>query len=103
MRKVVSIGLMIVLSLGAQSSLFAWGQDAAQGLSTVTGTASGANTQALPNAMVQIRSAKTGDLFGSTVTNEAGQFSFSNVPEGNYVVEVVDGSGKILGIGNPFS
>ena len=103
MRKVVSIGLMIVLSLSAQSSLFAQGQDAAQQLSNVTGTARGANTQALPKAMIQIRSTKTGDLFGTTVTNETGEFFFSNVPDGDYVVEVVDESGKILGIGTPFS
>lgn len=102
MRKVVSIGLMIVLSLGAQSSLFAQAQDAAQPLSTVTGTARGANTLALPNATVQIRSALTGDLFGSAVTNETGEYAFPNLPAGNYVVEVVDGSGKILGITTPF-
>jgi hypothetical protein len=99
MRKVVAIGMMIALS-GAGT----FGSLAAQSpAGAVMGKAQGPNLQALPRVRVQLRNTDTGDLVGSTTSTEAGEFSFAGLAPANYVVEVADESGKILGIGTPFS
>ena len=41
-----------------------------------------------------MRNANTGELTGSTTSNQAGQFSFAGLQPGNYVVEIVDAGGK---------
>ena len=117
MRKFVAIGMMIALagggSLGTvaaqdvtapQDIAAALGNGAPSSASgTVTGTAQGPNLQGLSTVRVQIRNTESGEVVGTTTTTEAGEFTFSGLPSANYVVEVVDGAGKILGIGAPFS
>src|SRR4051794_28746261 len=98
MRKVLSAGLIVLMSAaGAPSALAA----AAQETATISGTARGPNLQALKTVRVQIRNATTGDVAGSTVTTETGEFSLPNLPSGSYFVEVVDAANHILGISSP--
>lgn len=51
----------------------------------------------LPNVSVRLRNVDTGQLVGNTTTNAQGQFSFANLPAGNFVVETVGPNGTILG------
>ncbi|HSL23052.1 MAG TPA: carboxypeptidase-like regulatory domain-containing protein [Vicinamibacterales bacterium] len=70
---------------------------------TVEGIARDANQQPLPKTAVQIRNVATGQLVGTQITGPAGQFVFTGIGPGNYVVELVDNDGKIIGASVPFS
>jgi hypothetical protein len=69
----------------------------AESAASVSGTASDVNGHVLSNSSVQLRNVSTGQLFGTAMTNGVGQFSFDRVPPGNYVVEVVNPAGQIIG------
>ena len=51
----------------------------------------------LPNVRVRLRDLDTGELAGTTTANAAGEFSFSGLTPGNYVVEMVSAEGTIIG------
>jgi hypothetical protein len=59
--------------------------------------------QSLNSVKVQIRSAGNGQVVGTTTTAEGGAFSFSGLPSGDYVAEVVDAAGKVQGVSSPFA
>lgn len=99
MRKVVSVGLMIMLAIGAESGLAA----AAQSAGAVTGTARTSTGQPVANAPVEIRDADTGEVVGKTVTDQTGAFTSTGLRPGNYVAEVLDGTGKLQGVSMPFT
>lgn len=64
---------------------------------SVGGTAQNAQGQNLASYKVQIRNADTGQLAGSTNTATTGQFTFTGLSPANYVVEIVDPAGNIIG------
>jgi hypothetical protein len=96
MRKIVSVGLIVVMTLAASSSILV-----AQGGGTMSGVARGHYMQGLTGVNVQLRNIDTGAVVGTTMTTEAGSFTFSALPAGNYIAEVVDAAGKVLGTGAP--
>ena len=51
----------------------------------------------IPNVTVRLRNVDTGQLVGNTTANAAGEFSFTGLPAGNFVVETVSANGTILG------
>ena len=51
----------------------------------------------LPNITVRLRSLDNGQLVGNTTASPTGQFSFSGLTPGNYVVEMVSADGTIIG------
>ena len=51
----------------------------------------------IPNVTVRLRNVDTGQLVGNTTANAAGEFSFTGLPAGNFVVETVAANGTILG------
>jgi hypothetical protein len=63
----------------------------------IQGTATSSTGQTLPNFTVQVRNLQTGQLAGSTTSNAAGSFNFAGLAPGNYVVEVVNQAGTIVG------
>jgi hypothetical protein len=100
MRKFLSMMLVTAMAtatvpLGAGASK----SDAA----SLTGTAYNSSLRPLPNANVQIRSLTTGSRVDSTVSDQAGNFSFSRLEPGTYVVELVNASGYLIGISAPVS
>jgi len=62
----------------------------------ITGTARSQGGQPLANYAVQVRNVATGQIVGTAKTSAAGEFGFSNLAAGNYVVEVVDAGGRIV-------
>jgi hypothetical protein len=78
----------------------AGGQEATGG---VQGTARDAQQQTLANYTVQVRNVQTGDLVGSGTTNASGQFTFSGLTPGSYVVEIVNAAGEIIGTTAPIA
>jgi hypothetical protein len=85
--------LVMVLALG-----FAIAANAGQGAGKVAGTVRDAQGQALPNAKLQLRNVDTGQLVATTRAGANGAYEFTGVNPGNYVVEIVDDSGKIVGL-----
>jgi len=92
MRKSFTAVLVAILVVPGSMPVFAQGQGA------VNGVAQSADKAPLPNYRVHVRNANTGELTGSTTSNQAGQFSFSGLQPGNYVVEIVDAAGKVVGL-----
>jgi hypothetical protein len=64
----------------------------------VAGTAQGADRSPLRNYTVQVRNAGNGAIAGTTTSDSAGQFAFTNLQPGTYVVEIVDSSGRVVGL-----
>jgi hypothetical protein len=64
--------------------------------STIDGKADCAAGQA-SLTQVQLRSLETGELVGTTTCNSLGDFSFPRRQPGRYAVELVNGSGAIVG------
>ena len=67
------------------------------------GTAYTTNLQAFPDVRVQIRDLKTALLVNSTTSNATGEFSFENLKPGDYIVELADASGHVMGMSPPFT
>ena len=95
MRKIVSVGLIVMTLAAAPSPLVAQSQG------TMTGVARGNHLQSLTSVNVQLRNFDTGVVVGTTTTTEAGTFTFGALPAGKYIAEVVDAAGKVLGVGAP--
>jgi Carboxypeptidase regulatory-like domain len=51
----------------------------------------------LANIAVRLRNVENGQLVGNTAADATGQFSFSGLNPGNYVVEMVSADGTIIG------
>ena len=51
----------------------------------------------LPNVTVRLRDLETGQLAGTTTANATGEFSFSGLTPGNYVIEMISAEGTIIG------
>lgn len=93
MRKAVASGLVGALAV----SLVPMTASARQATGTLNGTAQSAQGQALPNYTVRLRNTQSGQLAGSQSSNATGQFSFTGLNPSDYVVEIVDSTGNIVG------
>jgi len=100
MRRMMVLGLVVALIVTAVPSMALAGGQAA---GSVTGVARGRQMQSLNAVKVQIRSAGSGQIVGATTTSETGAFTFSGLPSGDYVAEVVDAAGKVQGVSSPFA
>jgi len=50
----------------------------------------------IPGAAMQLRNVDTGAVVQTTIANSQGAFSFSDVPDGRYIIEIVSGD-KVVG------
>lgn len=91
MKRAVFVMVAVVLAL-------ALGADAGQGTGRISGTARDAQNRVLANTTVQLRHVDTGQLAATTRTAGDGRFEFTGLNPGNYVVEIVDTGGKIVGL-----
>jgi hypothetical protein len=65
-------------------------------LGEISGTALAAG-KPLASVTVRLRNIDTGAIVAQQRTNAQGEFRFTGVPLGNYVVETVDDDGRLLG------
>jgi hypothetical protein len=65
-------------------------------LSTIEGKATNANNVPLPDTLVRLRDARRGGIVDSTVTDKQGVFVFRDIDPGNYVIEVLDQTKKVI-------
>ncbi len=68
-----------------------------QGTGSVSGIAQNSSNAVMSGVKVQLRNVDNGALSSSTTSGANGAFSFAGLPAGNYVVEIVDAAGKIIG------
>jgi hypothetical protein len=64
---------------------------------TISGVARSASGQPLPDHVVRLRNAETGQLTASTTSGAAGEVSFAGLNSGTYVVEVLNAAGQVIG------
>src|SRR5262245_29946406 len=69
----------------------------------IVGSAWNADNSPIPGARVRLRNVVTGQLVAATLADQAGQFTFADVPPGSYIVELVSETGKILAVGHPLT
>ena len=97
MKKLLASTLCLALSLSvAPVNLIAAGRAIAQTNGAISGLAT-VDGKPLGNVTVRLRNVDNGTLAGETKANAQGQFSFSGLGPGNYVVETVSANGTILG------
>jgi hypothetical protein len=103
MRRLIAIALSSTLLLQAAPLLAApavrggrAGQEAT-GTGILTGTAQSSTGQVLSNAALRARNLQTGQIAGTTSSNAGGGFTFTGLNPANYVVEVVNDSGAVIG------
>lgn len=72
------------------------------GLTSVVGTAWRVDNSPISGAHLQLRNLVNGKVQAQAVANEAGQFTFSNIEGGTYVVELLGLNGKIVSVGHAF-
>ena len=69
----------------------------------VTGVAWNATNEPIPDAGVRLRNVVTGRVVSTAVTDKTGQFAFSGVEPGTYLLELLGDNGKLLMVGQTFA
>lgn len=64
----------------------------------VSGVAKDSCDRVRPQILVRLRNVNTGIVMISTRTNERGEFRFADIVPAQYVVEIVENSGKTIGV-----
>lgn len=100
MRKFLALAIVAAVSAATVPST---AQPAVPGTSRLVGTAFNTTLQPLPNAAVQIRNLQTGEVVGSTISGDRGEFTFIDLPPGSYIIEIVNSAGAVQGMTTPFS
>ena len=93
MKRILALALVAALvTLGVPTSSFAGPRLS----SSVTGVAKDSAGKPIANATVRLRNVLTGQLAGTTRTSIAGSFTFENLASGNYVIETLNGAGRVM-------
>ena len=94
MKKLVASVLVLAVAIAAAPiNLIAAGRIQAGQIARVASF----DCKPLANVTVRLRNIDTGQLVGNTTANASGQFSFTGLGAGNFVVETVAANGTILG------
>jgi hypothetical protein len=70
---------------------------------SIAGVAWNADNAPLPGARIRLRDVVTGKVAMTSRANEAGQFNFSGMEPGSYLIELVNDRDKILAVGQTFT
>lgn len=92
MAKLIGL-LALVLALGLPVAA-----DAGQATGSIAGTVRDGQGQPLPSAKLQLRNIDTGQVVATTRAGADATYQFVGIVPGNYVVEIVDDSGKVIGL-----
>ncbi len=96
MRRVLLVALALSLAAPASSLLAAGGAGDVAATASISGSAKGAVAHAAANTTVRLRNLANGQVSATTTANAAGQFSFTGLSAGNYVVEFVNAAGSVI-------
>ncbi|MEP6916986.1 MAG: carboxypeptidase regulatory-like domain-containing protein [Acidobacteriota bacterium] len=70
---------------------------------SVVGTAWNPDNSPIPGARLRLRNVTTGKIEAASIADELGQFTFTDMEPGTYVIELVSDTGKLLSVGHPFT
>ncbi len=68
---------------------------------TISGLAKEAGGQPAANVLVRLRNLDNSQVAGIVRTEPTGAFTFTNVPAGRYVIEIVDSANRVLAASAP--
>jgi hypothetical protein len=71
-------------------------------ITSVLGSAWNVDNTPIPGARLQLRNLVSGKVEAATIADQAGQFRFTRIAGGSYVVELVGDNGRILTVGHAF-
>jgi hypothetical protein len=71
-------------------------------VTSIVGAAWNADNSPIREARLRLRNAVTGQVDATIIGDTDGQFTFSDVEGGTYVVELVNDRGKVLALGQAF-
>ena len=94
MRRFIAITLASLLTLANAPQMFA----AAKATGALTGVARTSAGQPLADHSVRVRDVRTGDVVATSRTGATGAFLIAALDPGSYVVEIVDGAGRIIAV-----
>jgi hypothetical protein len=92
MKRAVSLVMVFAMFIASAPATIL----AAQNTGSVSGTAV-VEGKPLPQVTVRLRNVADGRLVGTATTNQLGQFQFTGLSVGEYVVETVAPNGTLLG------
>jgi hypothetical protein len=95
-RRLIGPAIAIAL-LATQAPLIAAPGSSAGSTGYLSGTMRTVSGQPIAGANVQLRNVLTGMLAGTTTSGVAGDFNFTALAAGSYLVELVDASGQVVG------
>lgn len=97
MKRVLALALVVALvGLGTPLPVFAGNPNALKG--SIAGIAMDNTGVTLPNYLVRCRNVTTGTVLATQMTKANGAFSFANLEPGAKVLELVDNSGRVVGV-----
>jgi hypothetical protein len=93
-KRILATAMVVAMALTcAPASIFA----AQAPAGTISGTATSQGGQSLANMTAQLRNLATKQLVGTTTTNAQGAFTFTGLNPGQFMVEIVNAQGAIVG------
>lgn len=103
-RRTFTLLVIITLaSFGLPIPAQAAAAQAQQTLGQISGTAQSQGGQAAANVTIRVRNIDTNQIGGTTQSAADGSYSVGGLNAGNYVVEVVDTAGNVIGTTAPIS
>jgi hypothetical protein len=87
----------------AASAMRAGAAPAAARATSIQGNAWTAENAPIPRPRLRLRNVSTGTIEATTIGTDAGQFTFSGVEPGSYVVELVNESASVLAVSQVFT
>jgi hypothetical protein len=75
---------------------------ASKGGTSILGVVWNVDNTPIPGARVQLRNLVSGKVDATALANQTGQFTFSQIEGGRYVVELLGQNGKIVTVGHAF-
>ena len=74
----------------------------AKGGTSILGVAWNVDNTPIPGARLQLRNLISGKVDASAIANSSGQFTFTQIEGGRYVVELLGANGRISTVGHAF-
>jgi hypothetical protein len=104
MRKFVAVVVvMMIVATAVPIAAFGATKAAKQQSGTLTGVARGADKSPLRGYTIRLRQIEDGAIAASMRTNQAGEFGFTGIPPGRYIVEIVDSTETVVGMSTTLS